>query len=106
MNQKYKLVEKKFFPEINKELWQIEAFCGFGYVKKVKEGVGLNRNQTLIPKEMLGSMETPRLMETLGFMKMLKFMETPRFVGMLMFLVVSKFTEMHLLLENQRFTEM
>ena len=38
MNKKYKLVEKKFFPEINRELWQIEALCEFGNVKKGEKG--------------------------------------------------------------------
>lgn len=37
MNKKYKLVGKKFFPELNKELWQIEALCDFGFIKKEKE---------------------------------------------------------------------
>ena len=47
MNKKYKLVEKKFFPEINKELWQIEALCDFGHVKKGERGGWLESESNL-----------------------------------------------------------
>ena len=47
MNQKYKLVEKKFFPEINKELWQIEALCDFGTVKKGEKGGWIEKESNL-----------------------------------------------------------
>ena len=38
MNKKYKLTGKKFFPELNKELRQIEALCDFGKVRKGDKG--------------------------------------------------------------------
>ena len=47
MNKKYKLVEKKFFPEINRELWQIEALCEFGNVKKGEKGGWIERESNL-----------------------------------------------------------
>ena len=47
MNKKYKLVEKKFFPELNKELWQIEALCDFGNVKKGDKGGWIERESNL-----------------------------------------------------------
>lgn len=47
MNPKYKLVEKKFFPEINKELWQIESLCDFGNVKKGEKGGWIEKESNL-----------------------------------------------------------
>ena len=47
MNKKYKLVEKKFSPEINKELWQIEALCDFGNVKKGERGGWIEKESNL-----------------------------------------------------------
>ena len=47
MNKKYKLVEKKFFPEINKELWRIEALCDFGSIKKGERGGWIERESNL-----------------------------------------------------------
>ena len=47
MNKKYKLTDKKFFPEINKELWQIEALCDFGNVKKGERGGWIEKESNL-----------------------------------------------------------
>lgn len=49
MNKKYKFIEKRLFPEINKELWQIEALCDFGNVKKGDRG-GWIENETNLSK--------------------------------------------------------
>ena len=47
MNKKYRLVEKKFFPEINKELWRIEALYDFGVVEKGDKGGWIERESNL-----------------------------------------------------------
>lgn len=47
MNKKYKLTDKKFFPGINKELWQIEALCDFGNVKKGERGGWIEKESNL-----------------------------------------------------------
>ena len=44
---KYKLAEKKFFPELNRELWQIEAVDDFGNVKKGERGGWVEREDNL-----------------------------------------------------------
>ena len=38
VNQKYKLVDRKYFEDINKTLYQIESLCDFGDVKKRRKG--------------------------------------------------------------------
>lgn len=38
VNQKYKLVDRRYFEDINKTLYQIEALCDFGDVKKMRKG--------------------------------------------------------------------
>ena len=50
MNKKYKLTDKKFFPGINKELWQIEALCDFGDVKKGERGGWIEKEVNLDAK--------------------------------------------------------
>lgn len=47
MNKKYKLVEKKFFPKINRELWQIEAVVDFFYIKKGERGGWIEKEDNL-----------------------------------------------------------
>lgn len=44
---KYKLAEKKFFPELNRELWQIEAIADFGDVKKGDRGGWIEKEENL-----------------------------------------------------------
>lgn len=47
MNKKYKLTDKKFVPELNKDLWQIEALCDFGNVKKGERGGWIEKESNL-----------------------------------------------------------
>ena len=44
---KYKLAEKKFFPELDRELWQIEAVADFGNVKKGECGGWIEKEENL-----------------------------------------------------------
>ena len=47
INKKYKLTDKKFFHELNKELWQIEALCDFGNVEKGDKGGWIEKESNL-----------------------------------------------------------
>lgn len=44
---KYKLVEKQFFPKLDRELWQIEAVDYFGNVKKGERGGWIEKEDNL-----------------------------------------------------------
>lgn len=50
VNQKYKLVDRRYFEDINKTLYQIEALYDFGYVKKGERGGWIESESNLDAK--------------------------------------------------------